>query len=147
MASYHGDESYESLSKYMKEAETILARRSNQATMKRDAMTVGMLRQYGKENLLNLKRDNYNLKLEDCVIGADQHRMVDIVNNHLVPRTGLIFLTPNNKYGCAPFYSSVKVIGSHPVKTLWFNLSVMLFMCIITTMLLLSDCPGKYLRK
>jgi hypothetical protein len=30
---------------------------------------------------------------------------------------------------------------------LWFNLTVLLIMSIIMTILLLTDCPGRYVRK
>ena len=144
MEPYQGDESYTSLYNYMKEAEKILSKRSNKATMKADALMASFLRQNGKEHMVQLKRDNYNTKLEDCVIGADQKRMVEVVGKHLVPRTGLIFLTPQSTIGRAPFYSSEKVLGSWHVKTLWFNLCIMLLMCVIATTLLLIDL-SKYL--
>jgi hypothetical protein len=94
-----------------------------------------------------LKRENYNLKLEDCVIGADQRRMLDVIDGYIVPRTGTIFLTPQSKCGNAPFYSSEKIIGTWHVKTLWFNMAVMLLMCIIVGILLFCDWPGRLLRK
>ena len=106
-----------------------------------------MIREQGKENILQLKRDNYNIKLEDCVIGADQKRMLDVIDGHLVPRTGIIYLTPHSQCGRAPFYSSEKVIGSWHIKTLWFNISVLLLMCVILTIFLLRDWPGKLIRK
>ena len=81
--------------------------------------------------MLELKRNNYNIKLEDCVIGADQQRMLDVVDLHIVPRTGIIFLTPRSKMGRAPFYSSEKIVGSWHVKTLWFNMAVIALMCIV----------------
>ena len=99
-----------------------------------------------EEELLQLKRDNYNLKLEDCVVGADQQKTLEVIGNQMVPRTGLIFLTPRNHMGRAPFYSCEKIIGSTPVKTLWFNMGVLLLMGIIVTILLLTDTPGRYLR-
>ena len=71
MKPYEGDYSYTSLYDYMKEAEEILAKRSNEATLKADNKMAAMIREQGKENILQLKRDNYNIKLEDCVIGAD----------------------------------------------------------------------------
>ena len=147
MQPYQGNYSYESLRSYMKEAEQILSRRSNEVTLKADAAVARLIRESGKETFLQLKRDNYNIKLEDCVIGADQLRMLDVVDHYIVPRTGLVFLTPQSKIGRAPFYSSEKVIGSYHVKTLWFNMSVLLLMCIITTILLLTDTPGRFLRK
>ena len=85
--------------------------------------------------------------MEEFVTGADQLRMVDIVDDYLVPRSGIIYLTPHNKLGRAPFYSSEKILGSWHVKTLWFNLGVILLMSVIAIILLLTDCPGKYMRK
>ena len=147
MEPYQGDYSYESLDKYMNEAENILAKRSNQITLKADAQISSFIRENGKETLLQLKRNNYNLKLEDCVVGADQKRMLDVVDNHIVPRTGVIFLTPQNQMGRAPFYSSEKIIGSWHVKTLWFNMTILLLMSVIMVILLLTDTPGRYIRK
>ena len=147
MEPYTGDESYESLNDYMHKAEDLLASRSNQVTLKSDALVAQFIRKNGKEALLELKRDNYNLKLEDCVIGADQQRVLDVVDNYIVPRSGLIFLTPQSHIGRAPFYSSEKIVGSYHVKTLWFNMCMLLLMSIIVTILLLTDCPGRYIRK
>ena len=138
MQPYQGDYSYQSLHNYMDEAEHLLAKRSNEATLKADAMMSRLTRQIGKDAVLELKRDNYNTKLEDMVIGADQRRMLDIIDGHIVARTGLIFLTPRNNWGRAPFYSSEKIIGSWHVKTLWFNLGVLLLMCILTATILFN---------
>ena len=131
----------------MKEAERILAKRGNEFTMKKDAMISRLVKQQGKEPFLKLKKDNYNIKLEEFVTGADQRRMVEVVDDCLVPRSGIIYLTPHNKLGRAPFYSSEKILGSWHIKTLWFNLGVILLMSIIAIILLLTDCPGKFMRK
>ena len=147
MKPYQGDFSYTSLYDYMKEAENILAKRSNEATLKADNKMAAMIREQGKESILQLKRDNYNIKLEDCVIGADQRQMLDVIDGHLVPRMSIIYLTPRSQCGRAPFYSSEKIIGSWHIKTLWFNMSVLLLMCIILIILLLTDWPGKIIRK
>ncbi|MBR6015650.1 MAG: hypothetical protein IK067_00790, partial [Prevotella sp.] len=100
-----------------------------------------------KESLLELKRNHHNLKLEDCVLGADQQRMLDVVDDHIVPRVGLIFLTPRSQIGRAPFYSSEKILAGWHVKTLWFNMSIIFLMCVCATILLLTDWPGKVIRK
>jgi ABC-type multidrug transport system ATPase subunit len=147
MKPYQGDESYQSLYDYMKEAENLLAKRSNELTLEAEKYISAFIRNHSKEYLLELKRKYSNTKLEDCVIGADQKRMVEVIDNYVVPRTGLIFLTPRSTMGRAPFYSSVKILGSWKIKTLYFNMGVMLLMCIITIILLLTDCPGRYMRK
>lgn len=147
MEPYSGNESYTSLYQYMKNAERILSARCNRATLKKDALVTSFIRQYGKESFLQLKRNNYNLKLEECVVGADQPRMVEVISNHIVPRAATIFLTPHSSLGRAPFYSSEKRLGSLSVKTLWFNMGIITLMSIISIILLLTDCPGRYLRK
>ena len=147
MKPYDGDYSYASLQPYLQEAENILAERGNKATLKADAIMSGLVREHGKEAVLQLKRDNFNIKLEDCVIGADQQRMLDVIDGYIVPRTGLIYLTPQSQCGRAPFYSSEKVVGTWHIKTLWFNMAVLLLMCIILTGLLLADWPGRIIRK
>ena len=144
---YQGAYDYQSLYDYMQEAEKYLTKRSNKLALQRDAIMSQLLRTIGKDGVLELKRDNYNLKLEDCVVGADQHSMVDVIESSIVPRTGLIFLTPFSTCGNAPFYSSQKVVGSWHFKTLWFNISIMLLMSLLCIILLLNDCPGRYVRK
>lgn len=147
MDSYSGDGSYHSLFDYLKQAEAILAKRSNKATLKKDAMIASIIKQQGKESFLELKRQNHNNKLEEFVTGADQLRILDIVDDHLVPRSATIFLTPQSPCGRAPFYSGEKRLGNWHIKTLWFNMGVILLMCLLATGLLLFDCPGQYIRK
>ena len=147
MQPYQGDNSYESLRKYMLQAEDILKQRSNKITLQQDAKIASFIRQNGKESLIELKRDNFNTKLEDCVTGLDQPLMVEVVDKYIVPRKGVIFLTPLSRSGRAPFYSSEKVVGDWHIKTLWFNLFAMFIMGVIVTIMLLTDCPGRYIRK
>jgi hypothetical protein len=147
MEEYKGKETYAELKAYMAQAEDILSKRSNQATLKGDAIIADMIRNVGKEAIQNLKKENFNIKLEDCVIGADQARMLDVIDNYIVPRTGLIFLTPSSRIGRAPFYSSEKILGDWHIKTLWYNMAVMLLMSIIVAIFLFADWPGRLLRK
>ncbi|MBR2192481.1 MAG: ATP-binding cassette domain-containing protein [Bacteroidaceae bacterium] len=147
MDAYEGDWSYSSLYDYMKEAEKLLTERSNRITLLADKQIARFVKENGKDVLLQLKRDNYNLQLEDCVIGMENQRMLDVIDNHIVARTGLVFLTPLSHNGRAPFYSSEKIIGDWHIKTIWFNLSILLLMSIIVTWMLLTDCPGRFVRK
>ena len=139
MKAYEGDYSYESLRSYMKELDKELVRRSNEATMAANKIMTQMVNETGKENVLKLKRAHYNLKLEEFVVGADQKRMVEVIDNTLVGRTSTIFVTPRDHCGSAPFYSSEKILGRWHIKTLWFNLAVMLLMSILTSLPLFFD--------
>ena len=147
MDAYEGDWSYSSLYDYMEEAENLLTERSNRITLLADKQIARFVKENGKDVLLQLKRDNYNLQLEDCVIGMENQRMLDVIDNYIVARTGLVFLTPLSHNGRAPFYSSEKIIGDWHIKTIWFNLSILLLMSIIVTWMLLTDCPGRFVRK
>ncbi len=147
MPPYQGDYSYDALHDYMKKAESILSERSNKLTMSKDKMVGKLVRQQGKEQFLEVKRNNFNIKLEEFVTGADSKRMIEVIDDWIVPRTGIIYLTPHNKVGRAPFYSSEKLLGSWHVKTLWFNMAVLLAMAFVTIILLLTDCPGRFMRK
>lgn len=147
LEAYQGDSSYNSLREYMKKAEKILSKKSNRATLEKDAMVAEIIRENGKVGLLELKKNHHNLKLEDFVVGADQGRMLDIVDGHIVPRVGPIFLTPHSQIGRAPFYSSEKIVAGIHVKTLWFNMTVIFLMCVVATILLMADWPGRVIRK
>ena len=147
LPAYSGDESYASLRQYMLDAEEVLKHRSNAATLTADRLRADFVRQWGKEALLALKRDHYNLQLQDLVVGADQKRMLDIVDGHIVPRVGFIYLTPRSHTGRAPFYSNEKILGNMHFKTLWYNLFVLFLMSIGVTILLLTDYPGRLVRK
>ena len=147
MKPYQGDSSYSSLRQYMKDAERWLVKQGNKVTLKADALMADKIQQMGKDGVLDLKRRHYNLKLKDCVTGADQRKVFDIVDSHIVPRSGLIYLTPRSHWGSAPFYSCEKILGTWHIKTLWFNLAVMGLMCILMACLLFTDCPGRYIRK
>lgn len=147
MPSYSGDYSYKSLRSYTDEAEKVLSKKCNQATLDEDKIIVSIINKIGKEEYLAKKKAHYNLQLENLCINADTKHTHDVVDGYIVPRAGFIYLTPRSTNGRAPFYSSVKVIGDTEISTLKFNVCVLLVMSLIIAILLYSDRPGRYLRK
>lgn len=147
MPSYSGDYSYKSLRSYTDEAEKVLSKKCNQATLDEDKIVVSIINKIGKEEYLAKKKAHYNLQLENLCINADTKHTHDVVDGYIVPRAGFIYLTPRSTNGRAPFYSSVKVIGDTEISTLKFNVCVLLVMSLIIAILLYSDRPGRYLRK
>ena len=139
MQPYQGDYSYDSLKKFMNEAEDLLSQRSNKVTLEADAKMSALIREIGKDAVLQLKRDNYNIRLEDFVVGGGNGRTLSVVDGAIVPRSAFIYLTPQSKMGRAPFYSSEKVLGTWHIKTLWFNMGVMMLMCILLAIILFSN--------
>ena len=144
---YKGDWSYDSLMGYIDNAKKILSRRGNKITLARDKKINAFINENGKEAYLELKRNNFNIKLEDLVVKRNADHLYTLVGSSIVPRSGYVFLTPRSVNGRAPFYSGIKRIGSYEIETLWFNLGVILLMCVIVASALFSDIPGRYIRK
>ena len=143
---YRGDFSYDSLGSLFSHAEEHLYSLSCAATREADARMDALIEAMGKENVVRLKHDNYNLNLEGQLVNADAESMCRIVHGHIVPNAGFVFLDPVTRNGRAPFYSSVKLVGDLRISTLWFNLLVMLLMAAVCSVCLLEDFPGRKLR-
>jgi len=143
---YSGDDSYSALMAYIEEARAVLRKRGNATTLAMDRQINSFIKEHGKDEMVNLKRDNYNLQLENLVLNRDTKHLCIVRGNHIVPRSGYIFLTPRSKIGRAPFYSGVKVMGQYEIDTLWFDLTVLLLMCILVGACLFTDFPGKLVR-
>ena len=144
---YSGTYDYASLRSYTDSIEHILAERGNRATLKEDSIITAHLASTSKDEYRTLKRDHYNMQLENIVVNADSRHTHDIVEGHIVPRAGFIFLTPSGKCGRAPFYSPVKNIGGIEIPTLLFNITIMILFSMITSAMLILDIPGRYVRK
>lgn len=146
MEAYQGKYDYKSLRQYTDKAEEIIKERGNRASLAEDNVITQKVKELGIDAVKQQKREHYNLQLERLCINADTKHTHDVVDGYIVPRAGFIYLVPQSKMGGAPFYSSVKVVGSTSVSTLKFNTFVLLLMCIILSTLLYLDCPGRYLR-
>ncbi|MBQ0097231.1 MAG: ATP-binding cassette domain-containing protein [Bacteroidales bacterium] len=140
---YSGDFGYESLETYFKDADRTLVRISNELTLEKDRELTAVIREKGKDTMLALKKANCNIRLEEFVTGSAAENAVEVVKNHLVPRAGYIYLTPVSRNGRAPFYSSEKIVGGLHIPTLFFNLAVLLLMCVLFTVVLLVNIPDK----
>ncbi|MCQ2095184.1 MAG: ATP-binding cassette domain-containing protein [Bacteroidaceae bacterium] len=143
---YNGDYSYASLHDYFDRAEKVLSDRGNKTTLLLDRKIGQMVRSVGMDEMKRLKRDNHNLRLENLVLNSmDKHRC-KVVDGYIVPNSGFVYVRPLSHDGNAPFYSCVKIVGSAEIKTLWFNLSVLLIMCILASLCLFFNFPGRLLK-
>lgn len=147
MEKYSGKYDSHSLREYLEKAEQKMVKVGNAATLTADRMMQEKINKMGREALLKLKKSSFNLQLEAQLAGHDAKQLCEVVGGHIVPRAGFVFLTPRSTNGNAPFYSSVKRIGSITVPTLWFNIGVMVLMCMVAVTMLLLDFPGRYIRK
>lgn len=144
---YDGDWSCEDVGQYLEQARTAISDLSNRATLAMDRKVGAYIRDNGKDALTALKRDTYNIQLENLVLGRNAERPYAVRGESIVPRSGYVFLTPRSRCGHAPFYSGVKVLGDSEIPTLWYNLCVLLLMCAAVGACLLTDCPGRFVRE
>lgn len=144
---YDGDWSYYSLSTYVAQAKELVNNVGNRATLSLDRKISSFIRENGKEKLVEIKRASHNLQLENLAVNRDTEVLYRVRGNSIVPKAGYIFLTPRTKDGRAPFYSGLKVVGNTEINTVWFDILVLILMCLIVGACLFSDFPGKLLRK
>lgn len=144
---YTGGYDYASLKDYTEKADNLLSTLSNNATLEEDKIISERLKRIGKEKYKEMKRSNYNLKLEDFVVNANSKVTHAVVDGHIVPKMGYIFVSPQTRCGGAPFYSSEKKVGSNTFSTITFNSLVLLFFSLLISLMLYTDIPGKYIRR
>lgn len=147
MEPYKGKYDYTSLHDYLKIAEKEMLRRGNTATLNADQLMRKAVDQKGRDYVIDLKRRHLNLQLQSQLAGHDAKTLCEVVEGHIVPRAGFVYLTPRSTNGNAPFYSSVKHLGDIKIGTLWFNMAVMLLMGIIVTICLLLEFPARFIKK
>ena len=144
---YEGGDSYESLDACFSQAKKVLEDMNNKATLALDKQYAGLQREIGKEEMLKLKRNHYNLQLENLTMNIDAGRTHHVVNGRVVPQMGFIYLTSQTNDGRAPFYCATKRVGEVEMPTLWFNTLVELLMCLIVAVCLFFDIPGQFIRQ
>ncbi len=138
---------YDSLMSYFQKTSKLITQKGNDYSLALDRQIEDFIDQFGKEKLIELKRDNYNIFLESLVANSDSKKTHKIVKNNILPKMGYIYITPRSHNGRAPFYSNVKILGNTQIPTLWYNIGVLALMSLITSLALFFDFPGRYIRK
>lgn len=147
---YNGDSSFASLDAYLAQAKKVLQKRGNKAALDSDKKMCQLIKLMGNDQMLQLKRNHFNEHLEGLVANTGEivteDKLCEVVDGHIVPRIYYVYLSPRTHMGNAPFYSSTKCLGSWEIKTLWFNLGVLLLMSIIMTVCLLYRIPSRFMK-
>ena len=73
--------------------------------------------------------------------------MYRVTDHVIVPKVGAIYLEPVSQNGRAPFYSHRKILGKWKIPALWYNLSVLGLMAVLTSQALFFEVPARFLRK
>lgn len=149
---YQGDSTYASLKGYLGRLEDIIKDRSNQWTLLEDKINRDRMAAMSeelsegetlKDRFRQLKRNNHNTYLQTLVAGSDNESLCRVIDGNIVPQAGIIYLLPRSTNGRAPFYSSVKRIGTLEIPTLIYNLSMLLLMSVGCLILLFLNLPER----
>ena len=128
-------------------AEDTLGTIGTRATLAADRILTDYRNKYGREALLELRRDNWNNFLESLVINSASDELYTVIDGTIVPKVGQVWLDPPSHNGRAPFYSSTKIVGNLKISTLAYNTGILVLMCLSAGLLLFLDIPGRFLRK
>lgn len=129
---------YKALNQWLKDADRRLYMRSHVFTQAIDKAKQAFINENGGRALVDLKYANANKNLEQTLVGTNAERMVCVESDVIVPQIGTVYLDPPSHNGRAPFYSSIKILGSLRIPTLPFNLSVLAVMGLLSVVILLS---------
>jgi len=144
---YAGKFDYASLKAYLDKVKTALSKDGNAKALELDEIICDRIEEIGKDAYHDLRNTHTNKYLEHVLSNEGTDELYRIVDGKVVPSAGEIYLEPATHDGRAPFYSAYKQIGSLKIKTLWFNMAVMLLMAAIVALMLYNDWPGHRLRK
>jgi len=147
MEEYNGGYDYKSLKEYIKQADDILTKEGNSIALETDRIVCDRMKELTTDKYRELREARTNHALEGVAVNETAEKPFEIRDGVIVPIAGQIYLEPTTHCGGAPFYSSYKYIGGMKIKTLWFNLLVLLLMAVVTAILLYSDWPGRKMRR
>jgi len=92
------------------------------ATEQRDSILEHIESEMGREYLMSLKRDNHNRKLSDILLNATSTDKIYETDDLIIQKADPVFMAPTSDSGRAHFFAPFKIIGSHRIDTLWFNI-------------------------
>ncbi len=144
---YYTPALYQALSRYLGQADSVLRRKSDKATIALDKCITAFRREHGADALTQLKRSSHNLELEKLVVNTSTTKLNSIRGDKLVPQVGAVYLDPGSRCGRATFYAHVKIIGNLHIPTFLFNLLILFLMMVISSLLLFFEIPVRFLRK
>jgi hypothetical protein len=105
--------------------------KTNRLIEVKNAIQNKLIAQIGKENLVRLKNENINNRLNEFVLDTRELNHLSFGRNRIVRHYEPVYQQSESKAGRAQFYASYKTFGKYEVKTFWFNLGVLWFMSIL----------------
>jgi len=99
----------------------------------------------GDEAVYKLKQDYYNNNLAEIVQNRMEVQNFYVFDNRIIRIKEPIYEIPENKFGRAKLYASVKFFFGNKIETYWFNIMFIWFSTIIFYLVLYYDLLRKLL--
>ncbi|MCV9387062.1 ATP-binding cassette domain-containing protein [Reichenbachiella ulvae] len=137
---------FEQGSKYLRELRDKYKEEKQRVAAQRDSVYRTLVKEIGKDGLVELKRNYHNDALHALVLNRDEINKVYEGEDELIRKKDPLYLTPDSKFGNAQFYAAEKIVGNWKIPTFYFNLIVIWLMTIIAYMTLYYDTLRKVLK-
>ncbi len=100
-------------------------KRTSDLNKLRDDKFHELVKKYGDDVMVQLKRDYYNDKLAKFVLDKTQLKMLVHYKDEIIRKKDPIFKDSDSKIGRTQFYAAEKFIGNTTIPTLTFNVIVL----------------------
>ncbi len=110
--------------KYLNLTKKIFVKRFSNASRNMDKRFRELSQEFSEEEIIQLKRDNFNNSLSDMVTNKQSFKRIFETDNGFVQVMDPIYKMPESNYGRAHFYSPYKKIFGKTFETIWFNVMV-----------------------
>ncbi len=101
---------------------------------------------YGKQWLIDLKRNNFNDKNAEIVRNRNRIKQIILWNGELIRKKDPVFMDPYSHYGRAHFFAAYKFLGNKKIDTMWFNVAVLWLAVVLMYLILYFDLGRKFIK-
>ena len=110
--------------KYLNKTKKIFVKKFSVASRDMDKRFTELSKEFSEEEIIQLKRDNFNNSLSDMVTNKQSFQRIFETDEGFIQVMDPIYKMPESDYGRAHFYSPYKVMFGKTFETLWFNVMV-----------------------
>ncbi|MBN2663317.1 MAG: ATP-binding cassette domain-containing protein [Bacteroidales bacterium] len=99
--------------------------RSNEITSLKDQRFQELVDEFGKDEMIELKKQYHNEKLSEFVLDKMQLDMLVHYDNQIIRKKDPIYKDSDSNFGRAQFYAAKKYVGNYVFETFTFNIIIL----------------------
>jgi hypothetical protein len=129
---------------YLEEVTKVARERRGQGSIAKSRRREQLVNELGGVAAFSAFRDAYeNSQLADIVLNNKELNKIEQKGSLLIRRYNPIYMEPASKTGRAHLYAPCKQLGNLKIDTLWFNVLVIWFACLLLYLALYFDLLRK----